>query len=149
MSDLSERQRENLEVTRRGYELFNAGDLEGFLGLCHEEVEVYLPSGEGPMEGTYRGHDGVRGWYREWLESFDDYTAEVRKIDPVGERHVVTLARQSAKGKGSGVPVEMDSGNLLEFRDGKLITLHLYIGGRERALEVARRREGGEPDAKG
>jgi ketosteroid isomerase-like protein len=101
MSEPSEQQRENLELTRRGYELFNAGDLEGLIGICHEQIEIYLPEDEGAIWGTYRGHEGYRTWFREWLDAFDEYTAEVQAIEPVGERHVVTLAHQSAKGKGA------------------------------------------------
>jgi ketosteroid isomerase-like protein len=144
----SERQRENLEAVRRGYELFNAGDLEGIIGTCHEDVDVYIPTEAAPIAGTYRGHDGYRKWFSEWLESFDEYTAEVREIEPIGERHVVTLAHQSARGKGSGVPVRMDRGNLFEVRDGKFLALHIYPS-YEETIEVAKRREAGEPDAKG
>jgi ketosteroid isomerase-like protein len=139
---------EQVEFVRRSYDPYNAGDLEGVIRNFHEDVEVYVPASVAPIAGTYRGHDGVRKWYREWRESFDEYTAEVREIEPIGDRHVVTLAHQSAKGKGSGVPVETDFGNLFEIRTGKVVALHVYPTYRE-AVEIAKRREAGEPDAKG
>jgi uncharacterized protein len=138
----------NVEFVRKAYEPFNTGDLEGLIGNCHEDVEVYGAALVAPITGTYRGHEGVRSWYREWTESFEEYTAEVREIVPVGDRHVVTLAHQVATGKGSGVPVEMDVGNLFEIRTGKFVAIHVYPTYNE-ALEVAKRREAGEPDAKG
>jgi ketosteroid isomerase-like protein len=145
MSEFTPRQRENLEAVRRGYDRYNADDIEGQIDNCDEEIEVYMPLEAGPTPGTYRGHDGYRQWYHDWKESFEDYKAEPLKIEPIGERHVVALARQTAKGKGSGVPVQMDSGNMFEVRDGKLLALHLYLS-HEQALEAAKRRETEAPD---
>ncbi len=140
MSELSDRQRENLALARLAYRFYNADDLEAQIALSDGGVEVYMPLEAGPTAGAYRGHDGYRQWYRDWKDSFDEYHAEPLTMEPIGERHVAVLARQTAKGKGSGVPVEMDSGNLFEFRDGKLLALHLYTS-YEEALEAAKERE--------
>jgi ketosteroid isomerase-like protein len=148
MSELSERQRENLELTRRGFDAFNAGDTDAIPVFNHEEVEVYIPPRQGVGSGTYRGHEGYLRWYLQWMESFDEYSAEPVKMEPVGDRHVVVLAHQTATGAGSGVPVETDFANMVEIRDGRTVALHIYPTYAE-AVKVAKRREWGEPDAKG
>ncbi len=140
MSEPTERQLENLALARLAYELYNADDLKRQIELSAEEIEVHIPEDGGPTAGTYRGREGYRQWYRDWKDSFDEYHAEPLRMEPVGDRHVVALARQTAKGKGSGVPVEMDSGNLFEFRDGKMLALHLY-GSWEEAMKAAEGRE--------
>ena len=54
-------------------------------------------------------------------------------MEPVGERHVVANIHQSARGKGSGVAVEMDIAYLWEIREGRLAAMHLYATREEAA----------------
>jgi ketosteroid isomerase-like protein len=131
---------ENLELVRRGYEAFNSGDVEQAVALWDEEIEIAVPPAFGIGAGPYHGHGGGREWYREWMESFGDYTAEIVEMQPIGDRHVVTLAHQSAKGRGSGAPVEAEYGNLFEIRQGKLLAIHVFPTFDE-AVEAAERRE--------
>jgi ketosteroid isomerase-like protein len=139
MTELTDRQRHNLELTRRAWDAYGAGDMDGVLALADPEVVIYMPS-DLPNSGTFRGHEGYLTWIGNWLEAWEDFKIDVRDMEPVGERHVVTSAHQSAVGKGSGVPVEMDVAYMSEIRDGKLVALHLYLT-REEAAEVAERRE--------
>jgi len=137
-------QRHNLKIAELAYAAFNAGDLDTLLKLMHEECEVHVPE-PGVNAGTYRGHQGYREWYEQWIESFEDYKATVLEVVPIGRSHLLVVARQTAKGKGSGAPVEMVSGNMLQFRDGKVLALHLYPT-REEALAAAEKREAEKAD---
>jgi ketosteroid isomerase-like protein len=137
-------QQHNLKVAELAYAAFNAGDLETLLKLTHEDVEVYVPE-PGVNAGTYRGREGYRQWYEQWMESFEDYKATVLEVVPIGRSHLVVMAKQTAKGKGSGAPVEMDSGNMLQFRGGKVFALHFYPT-REEAMAAAEQREADEAD---
>ena len=65
-------------------------------------------------------------------------------IEPVGEHHVVVSCIQSARGKSSGIPVEMDAIYMFEMWDGRARRFHLYDT-REEALAEAQRGEAGEP----
>jgi hypothetical protein len=78
----------------------------------------------------------------QWLEAWEGYEIEIVGIGPVGERHVVASAHQSAKGRGSGVPVEMDLAYMTELRGETFVALHLYPS-RDDAVEAAERREAG------
>jgi hypothetical protein len=90
--------------------------------------------------GEENGHEGYLKWVGEWLEAWDDFKIEWQEIEPVGDRHVVTSVRQTGKGKGSGVPVEMKATYMWEIRDGLLVRFHLYSTWDE-AVEAAREGE--------
>jgi ketosteroid isomerase-like protein len=141
MSEPSEQQRANLEVTRRAWDAYGSGDMEAVLALADPEIEIYMPS-DLPNSGTFQGHDGYLTWIGNWLEAWEDFSIDVRAMEPVGDRHVVSAAHQSAVGKGSGVPVEMDVAYVAEIRDEKIAALQLYIT-REEAIAVAESREAG------
>jgi ketosteroid isomerase-like protein len=139
MSEPSERQRSNMELAKAGYEAFQRSDVQTVLDLTDPEVEIYLPPTL-PNSGTFHGHEGYMTWLGRWLEAWDDFHIEVRGMEAVGERHVVTAIHQSGIGRGSGIPVEMDVAYMLDIRDGKVIALQMYLS-RDEALSVAEQRE--------
>jgi ketosteroid isomerase-like protein len=144
MVELAERQQENLAVARAAWDAYGAEDTDGVLAQADPEIEIYMPS-DLPNSGIFRGHDGYLTWLGNWLEAWEDFTVDVQRMEPVGERHVVTSAHQSGVGKGSGVPVEMDVAYMVDIRGGKIAALHLYMT-REEAIDVAERREREAPD---
>jgi ketosteroid isomerase-like protein len=137
-------QEENLRLVREAMDAYDRGDLEAALGFMDEEIEVYTPQELG-NPGTYYGREGFLAWAAEWLGAFEDWSQEVRGMEPVGERHVVVDIHQSGKGAGSGVPVEMDITYMYEVVNGKGIRFHLYSD-RDEAIEVARRCEAASAD---
>ena len=58
---------------------FNRRDLDAFVALAHDEIEV--ESRLVAMEGGYRGHGGLRRWWEDFLGAFPDYNLEVELID--------------------------------------------------------------------
>ncbi len=144
MVELAERQQESLAVARAAGDAYGAEDTDGVLAQADPEIEIYMPS-DLPNSGIFRGHDGYLTWLGDWLEAWEDFTVDVQRMEPVGERHVVTSAHQSGVGKGSGVPVEMDVAYMVDIRGGKIAALHLYMT-REEAIDVAERREREAPD---
>lgn len=147
MSDLRSRQQENLELARRAIDGFQPDAAEQMLPFIDPEIEAHA-SPDLANAGTYRGHEGFLSWIGQWLDAWDEYELELREMKPVGARHVVGTLHQTATGRGSGVPVTLDVGSLVEFTDGKLCALHLYAT-RDEAERVAERREAGEREARG
>jgi ketosteroid isomerase-like protein len=139
MSSVEERQRRNVELVRQGVEAFQRGDLDGLLALTREDFEIYLPPSL-PNSGTYVGYDGFQTWLDQWLEAWDDFTVEIVDAVPAGARHVVADIRQSGRGKGSGIPVEMEIAYLWDVRGDRFAALQLYAS-RDQAFEAAERRE--------
>jgi ketosteroid isomerase-like protein len=139
MTSLEERQRQNVAAVSTGVDAFRRGDLDAVLEVLDTEVEVYMPT-DLPNAGTFRGHDGYRRWLAQWLEAWEDFDLELDDIEAVGRTHVVSRAHQTARGRGSGIPVEMWISYLWDVRDGLAIAFHLYST-RDEAVAVAERRE--------
>ncbi len=141
MSEPSERQQKNMEVTGLAFAAFLAGDEETQRRMTAPDAEIFTPNTLA-NSGTYRGFDGYMEWQRNWLDAWEDYEMELLSMEPAGERHVVTLCHQSGRGRGSGVPVEMSLAFMTELEGEKLLALHLYPTAEE-AHRVAAEREAG------
>ena len=110
--------RENLNLALLTYELFNRRDLDALLALMDDEVEIEPRLGA--LEGDYRGHEGVRRWWRNLLDALPDYAAEVEELDDLGD---LTLARIRgvAHGAASSTPVIETWWQLGRWSEGKCI----------------------------
>lgn len=89
--------RENVELVHRVFDAFNRRDLEAFLLLMHEDIEVGTRLAA--VEGLYRGHEGIHRWWADLFSVLPDYVIEVFEVNDLGE---VVLARASARGHGAG-----------------------------------------------
>ena len=52
---------ENVEVLRAGFDAFNRGDYDSWVGAFAEDVEVH-DLADTPDTGVFHGHAGVRAW---------------------------------------------------------------------------------------
>lgn len=139
MSD--EQSERRVQQVRDGLDAFRRGDGDAVLAFFSEDVEIYSPP-EAGNAGTFHGHDGYEQWLAQWLEAWEGFEVEAQRIEPVGERHVVAETFQTARGRGSGVPVEQRMSYVFDLRGGKVVAFQLYPDW-DVAVEVARRRERG------
>jgi ketosteroid isomerase-like protein len=130
----------NVEIARRLFEEFQAGLERGDpgawfdSGAVGEEFEWIVPT---PLDGrsVWQGREGFVEFIRTWTEQFEDWSIEVERLLDAGEDRVLALTHQSATGKGSGVPVELNLGQLLEFEGGLVARMRGYLTHAE-ALEA-------------
>ncbi len=94
--------RENLDLCLLMDEAFTGRDLDAFLALMHDEVEIEPRLVA--LEGDYRGHEGVRRWWSNLLGVLSDYAVEIEALEDLGD---MTLARirGAAHGAASSTPV--------------------------------------------
>jgi ketosteroid isomerase-like protein len=124
VSGPSERQRRNVELARRGFDAYAAGDTDAVLGLLHPEVELESVMGNA---GTFHGRRGFLEWSGAWEETWEEFTSVAEKIVPHGERHVVVQADQHATGR-DGIEVTMRPAFAYELgEDGLCIRMGLYF----------------------
>jgi ketosteroid isomerase-like protein len=100
--------------------------------------EVVLEEAPGltPDLRTYRGWDEVRA-YLEGLHKFwEQAHIEVRRIAWADASLAAVTIRTTLTGRGSSVEVATDGGNLIEFRDRRVVRMTMYRTPEE-ALEVA------------
>ena len=124
MNEIEAGERQPVEVVRQGVAAFQRGDLEEVLALAREDFEIFLPPNL-PNSGRYVGRHGFFVWMGQWLDAWEDFTVEITEVEPVGERHVVARMRQSGRGRGSGIPVDMEIAYMWEVTDGRFVALHL------------------------
>jgi ketosteroid isomerase-like protein len=125
--------RENVEAVRRGFEAWNAGDVDAVLGMFDEAVVTrqFAPL---PDPATFRGREGVLQALSEWIEDFDEFAMFDEEYIDAGEQ-VVVRVWEVARGMTSGVPVEATFWFVHSFEDGKVVRLDVYAS-RDEALEA-------------
>ena len=124
MSGASGGSQENVDLVRRAYERFNAGDVEGVLHLCDDELEFRdLPAL--PGSGVFIGHDAFRGWFAQMVDAFDALRFDVDDLIDAGER-VVVMSHATGRGKGSGATVETHFSTVWTVHDGKAVRIVNY-----------------------
>ena len=115
----------DFEVIRRAWRASGQKDLAAFERDLDPDI-VTIPFGAA-MEGkSYRGVDAVVGWLRDeiWAnwEHFDTVPEEFTRV---GQRILVT-GRWHARGKASGVELDIPATWVLEVRDGKITYWRTY-----------------------
>jgi ketosteroid isomerase-like protein len=73
----------------------------------------------------FRGHDGIREFFRLWLAEFEEYEAEAQNPVDAGERVVVTIVERG-RGKRSGVPTAREHGQIWTLRDGLVVRVQQF-----------------------
>jgi ketosteroid isomerase-like protein len=103
------------------------------------DPEIVWESRYGPLTGTYRGHEGVRQFFREWMDPLESFDAQADEFVDAGD-DVVVVARITARGRGSGVEVDMPQGQLYSVRNGRVVRVELHET-KAQAREAAGREE--------
>ena len=126
--------RENVAAAKRIYEARNRGDVDAVLAECHPDV-IWHPHlatlGGRPIEG----HEGVRAYMASLQEDWVGFRHEPEEFFDAGDK-VVAFLHTYARGRGSGVDVEVPVGHVLTFEDGKC-TGYVSYHDREEAIRAA------------
>ena len=86
------------------------------------------------MKPVYRGHDGVRQYWRENLSAFGAIDFEVEELIDAGDQ-VLAVIREREVGRASGVPVETTHLALYTLTGGKVIQMQVFDD-RQEALKA-------------
>jgi ketosteroid isomerase-like protein len=126
--------RENVELVRRGLEIFNSGDIERILSFTGADFEIEVPPGLSAEPDTYRGPEGVRRYFRSFDEAMDEVHFQADRFWDAAEA-VVVDALVTARGKQTAIPVEQRAAQLWTIRGGRVIRIRAYASLSE-ALET-------------
>jgi ketosteroid isomerase-like protein len=133
----------NVKLARQSNEDFNAfmrGQLTGeeYARAFDPEIEVVWHE-----QRTYpdfpqrlRGLTELLTFSEEWRERWADTTAEVLEVSEVLGSRVLSLVRESTRGRQSGVPIRFHYFVLSTIREGKFAKVE-YFRHRKDALEAA------------
>ena len=102
---------ENLEVAKKAYAAFSAGDAAGAMENIADDVEWIVP-GNSAISGSHRGKQEVGKLWQALGEKGFSVSPEYWFAD---DERVVVLVHQTLEGN------ETDVADVLTFRDGKLV----------------------------
>jgi ketosteroid isomerase-like protein len=126
---------DNVVILRRAYEALNRGDVAAALEALAPDAE-WCEHSELPEADTYRGRETIRKFLESFLESWHEFRQETEQLVDAGDR-VAVLLRSVARGKGSGVEVQMRYAHLWTMRAGRGVRVDAYADPQE-ALEALR-----------
>ncbi len=128
---------ENVEIVRKAFEAWNAGDMDAFREFYDPDIIVRPPEGW-PEPGPFVGREAVMGQWEQLRETWD-----ADEVEPIGDfidaadRVVV---RQAWRGAGHGPSLNMEMTNVFMVRNGRIVYQEFFWDHTE-ALEAAGLRE--------
>ena len=129
-----------MEKVLRSYAAWNRRDFDAAIEIGDPEVEwtMFGTTRFPGTEATYRGHGGVREFWRVFTEPWEEFHIEIEETRTAGDL-VVAFVRFHAKAR-EGLELEAPFVHLLEFRGGKVVRFRSFDD-RAEALEAAGLRE--------
>ena len=124
-----------MQILRETLAAFNSGDLERILHFVHPEFEGVVPPEYSAEPDTYRGHEGIRRYFRTFEEVMEEVRFEPERFWQGGDAVAVTM-RLTAKGRQTSIPVEQRFAQVWRLRDGRVVGVQSYVSVSE-ALEIA------------
>jgi ketosteroid isomerase-like protein len=131
---------ENVEIVRTLAEGFQRRQHERAFEFYDPEIE-WDASNVGQLipdlAGVYRGHEGVRTYWRRWLSAWSDLHFDIQDVVDAGDQVVLLVRNQRQWGRHSGIATEFPPyGMVFTIRDGKVIRWESFPD-QESALEAA------------
>ena len=113
-----------MDVIKAVYEAFTERDVEGVIAHLDDDVEFSAVTGEhaGRTE-PYRGHDGIRQYFRDVAEVWDELRIVPGEYRQDGDKILVTgrvTARSPAR------IVAGSTGWIWRLRDGVVVSARVY-----------------------
>jgi uncharacterized protein len=130
---------ENIEIVRKSFAAMGRGDLDTLLDLYDQDIEFEPLTGTRVETGGYRGHQGVREYFKEADEVWDQVRPVVGEITTTGNE-VVVFGHCSIRGRASEIETDSPCSWVITVRDGK-ITRHRVYQTNGEALDAAGLRE--------
>ena len=114
---------ENVEVVRRTYEAWNAGDMDALREVYDPDVIMRAIEGW-PEPGPYVGREVVMRWFAQLRETWDADTMELASdFIAAGDR---VVARQIWHGAGRGPEANMEMTVVFTVRDGRIFYVEFF-----------------------
>jgi ketosteroid isomerase-like protein len=110
----------NSELLLAGYEAWNHDDLDGYLELLHPDVRISTSGLFPGLAAEYVGRERAATFWRQMHEPWELFRVDVEHIEDEQEWAVASL-RLRARGRDSGVDVDMRFGMAMRASDGLAI----------------------------
>ncbi len=74
----------NVELTRRAFELFNAGEFPAYFEQFDSNM-VYRNRGDEPDVRDYSGREDYKRYVTSWVDMFEDFRVETHELIDLGD----------------------------------------------------------------
>ncbi|HEX4564490.1 MAG TPA: nuclear transport factor 2 family protein, partial [Solirubrobacteraceae bacterium] len=116
---------ENMSLLREGFEALSSGDERRILTFAHPDFETVVPPELSAEPDTYRGHEGIRRYFKLFDDAMEGVRFEAERMWEAGDS-VVALVRLTARGKQTGIAVEQRSAQVWTIRDGRALRAQTF-----------------------
>ena len=124
---------QNVEIVRRGIEVFNRDGPEAATAFLDPEIEWHdFP--ELPDAGMHHGHQGFLTAMEQFLGDFEDFRLLIDEIFAHGNQ-VIAYYRNFGRGRGSGATFERRQAGVFTLRDGSIVRVE-FFGTQAEALKA-------------
>lgn len=117
--------RDNIATLREGFDAMNSGDEERILAFAHPDFETAVPPEFSAEPDTYRGHEGIRRYFKLFDDDMEDVRFEADRLWEAGDV-VVAEVRLTARGKQTGIAVEQRIAQVWTIRDGRALRAQTF-----------------------
>jgi ketosteroid isomerase-like protein len=128
-----------LDVARRGYACWAAGDIDGMLEMATSDFE-FVPAIAASVEGgSIKGHDDFRRFFADLDETWETFRISADDFREAGGR-VISIGRLTAKGRGSELELDQPIYHVLWFRGDRIARMQSFLdesAARAAAVECA------------
>ena len=121
----------NVESLRAFIDAFNTRDVEAFIAYCHPDIEFHSVFAT-VFGDIYHGHDGVRTFFRDLAEAWDEYSVGSEVYFDLGEC-TLTFLLLHARGRHSGAGATTPVAGVARWAEGDMVSCKTYVD-REAAL---------------
>ena len=122
------------DVVRSYFRTFETGGVDAAAEFWHPDIEWRAVESAADDVGVIRGHDALRHYYEDWIDTLADLRAEVEEVLFEADDRVAVAVRNSGRGRASGAAAEGRYYVACVVRAGRIVTGREYAT-REQALE--------------
>ncbi len=115
---------ENIQLIRKLVEAFNVRDIDSVLQDMQPDVELH-PLRAQLERKAYRGHDGVREMLADFDQDWESIQVNAEEFRDADDE-VVVLGRLRARGRASGIDLDVPMGFVWTLRDGKVLRIRSF-----------------------
>jgi ketosteroid isomerase-like protein len=108
---------------RAAIDAYNRGDYEAVMDLASEDIELQRAGNAPESREVVRGREAVLEFFRP--EVFEDQRIELGELE-VGSDAIVAAQSFTARGRGSGLPIDIDSWVVYRIGGDVLTRIEVY-----------------------
>jgi uncharacterized protein len=101
------------------------GRLDDWLNFFSQDI-LWEAAEDAPDAGTYRGHEGIRGYFEDWLNMVDGFRQDPRGLTEVGDC-IVADVHFTARIKGTDNEMALDYSQVSLIEDGKITRVKEFL----------------------